>query len=92
MAKKKSSEISLKDELKKGNVAVGTKSVMKNIRNGKIIKVYTASNCPAQRMKDLESFSKASKFEIIPLKVPNDELGIVCKKQYSISMLGVLKE
>ena len=92
MAKKKVSQSNIKEELKKNKYVIGTKSVMKNLKAGKLEKVYIASNCDINSKKDIENYTKISKTPLFVLNQPNDELGIICKKQYSISMLGILKE
>ena len=69
----------------------GKDEVLKSIRKNLIIKVYVSSNSPADVMKDLEKYSKISGFELLNTKVPNDDLGTVCKKPFPISIIGVLK-
>jgi len=92
MVKKQSSVTDIKKELKTKKIVIGTKIVIKNLRLNKLEKVYIASNCSESSKKELEYYSKLLNIPIITLKQPNDELGVICKKQYSISMLGVLKE
>lgn len=92
MVKKQSSVTDIKKELKTRKIVIGTKIVIKNLRLNKLEKVYIASNCNESSKKELEYYSKLLNIPIITLKQPNDELGVICKKQYSISMLGVLKE
>jgi len=92
MVKKQSSVTDIKKELKTRKIVIGTKIVIKNLRLNKLEKVYIASNCSESSKKELEYYSKLLNIPIITLKQPNDELGVICKKQYSISMLGVLKE
>ena len=70
---------------------IGKDEVLKNIRKGLIVKVFIASNCPTALHEDLEKYSKISNFELLETKVPNDELGTVCKKPFSIVVLGILK-
>jgi len=91
MVKKQESN-DIKKELKKRKFVIGTKEVIKNLKVNKLEKIYIASNCNDNSKKELEYYSKLLKIAIIILKQPNDELGVICKKQYSISMLGVLKE
>ena len=91
MAKKQSLS-DIKKDLKTRKIIIGTKVVMKNLKLNKLEKIYIASNCNENSKKELEYYSKFSKIPVIKLKQPNDELGVICKKQYSISMLGVLKE
>ncbi len=91
MAKKQSLS-DIKKDLKTRKIVIGTKVVMKNLKLNKLEKIYIASNCDENSKKELEYYSKLLKIPVIILDQPNDELGVICKKQYSISMLGVLKE
>lgn len=89
---KKQTLSDIKKDLKTRKIIIGTKVVMKNLNLNKLEKIYIASNCNENSKKELEYYSKLLKIPVIKLKQPNDELGVICKKQYSISMLGVLKE
>ena len=70
---------------------IGKDEVLKNVRKSLVTKVFVASNCPAELIGDLRRYSKISGFELLDTKVPNDELGTVCKKPFSIAVLGILK-
>ena len=70
---------------------IGKDEVLKNIRKSLVSKVYIASNIPAEVLGDLNRYAKISGFELMETKVPNDELGNVCKKPFSIAVIGVLK-
>jgi len=54
-------------------------------------KIFVASNCQPMLMNDLKRYSKISDIELLETKIPNDELGTVCKKPFSIVVLGILK-
>ena len=70
---------------------IGEDEVLKHARNGTLAKVYHASNANNITVADLKKYSKISNFELFDTKVPNDDLGTVCKKPFSISTIGVLK-
>lgn len=72
----------------KSKAIVGKKEVLKNLKIGKIKKVLLASNCPKDLKKDIEHYAKLTKTEIIELDIPNDEIGVLAKRLYSISVLG----
>ena len=61
------------------------------LKLGKIGKVLLSANCPASVEKSVLHYSALSEAEPIKLKYANDELGVICKKPFSISMIGVLK-
>ena len=80
-------------EIKKGikdkKVLIGTARTIKNLKLGRLQKVFLTSNCPASVKSSVEHYSKLSNCKIEQLDIPNDELGVVCKKQFSISVLGL---
>ena len=83
------------DEIKKNigkeRMLIGQNQTMKNLKLGKVEKVFLASNCKPSFRKDLEYYCELNKTPLTVLSVPNDELGIVCKKQFAISVLSLLK-
>jgi len=81
----------IKKALKEGKAIIGTERTLKNLKLGKVSKVFLTSNCPAGVKKDINYYSKLAKAEVVQLKQPNDELGALCKKPFSISVLSVAK-
>jgi ribosomal protein L30E len=95
MAKKKevSKEImDMKKELAEGKAVVGTETVLKSLKGGKLNKVYLSSNCPDGVKKDVEYYSSLVKVPVVFLKMNNEEIGVLCKKHFFISVLGVKKK
>ena len=88
---KKISLAELKKMLKSGNVIIGTEKAVKNIRLGRIEKVLLSSNCPAKVEKEISYYTGLSGTESYKLDYPNDELGVICKKPFSISVLAFIK-
>ncbi|MBD3248677.1 50S ribosomal protein L30 [Candidatus Woesearchaeota archaeon] len=81
----------IKKALKEEKAVIGTDRVMKKIKLGKISKVFLTSNVPEEVKEDIDHYSELSKAEVVGLDMPNDELGTICKKPFSISILGILK-
>ncbi|HLC96894.1 MAG TPA: ribosomal L7Ae/L30e/S12e/Gadd45 family protein [Candidatus Nanoarchaeia archaeon] len=75
----------IKKLLKTDKLIVGTKETLKALRNGTLAKIFTSSNCKT----DLSKYSQH--VPVTQLSIPNDELGVLCKKQFSISMIGMRK-
>ena len=88
---KKINSAEIKKLLKAGNVIIGTQRTVKSLRLGKIEKVLLSSNCPARIEQDINYYAGLSGAELHKLSYPNDELGIICKKPFSISVLAVVK-
>ncbi|MBN2367550.1 ribosomal L7Ae/L30e/S12e/Gadd45 family protein [Candidatus Woesearchaeota archaeon] len=81
----------IKKDLKEDRLVIGTNKAVKSLRLGKLRKVYLTSNCPDDVKESVEKYSKLAKVEVVRLKLANDALGTVCKKPFSISVLGLKK-
>ncbi len=94
IVEKKSKDIvtEVKELAKTDKVVVGAERTIKNLKVGKIEKIFLASNCKSEIREDIEHSAKISDVEIITLAQPNDEFGIMCQKPFPVSVLGVLKE
>lgn len=73
-------------------IVIGTKEVARLLKQGKVKKVLITSNCPNDVKEDIGNYAKLSKAELVQIDIPNDELGVVCKKPFSISVVGIVKE
>ena len=81
----------IKDIIKKENAVIGTKAVIKGLKLGNISKVFVTINCPKEVKESIKHYAGISGAEVVQIKQPNDELGVLCKKSYSISVLGLKK-
>ena len=81
----------IKQALKDKKTVIGTNSVIKNLKLGKLVRVYVTLNCPNTVKEDIERYSDLAKTEIVKLKISNDSLGTLCKKPFSVSLLGIMK-
>ena len=90
MAKKVSSA-DIKKMIKAGNVIIGTEMAIKGLKLGKLEKIMVSSNCPERVEKNINYYAGLTGTEVQKLDYPNDELGIICKKPFSISVLALSK-
>ena len=81
----------IKKGIESGKVVMGLKETIKNMKLGKISKVFLSNNCPESAKKDIETYSKMSEATFEVLDRSNEEMGIICKKPFSISVLSILK-
>ncbi len=88
----KTTSIEIKTLLKNKRLVIGTDRTIKGLKRKKFEKVFLSSNCNDSVRKDIEYYSRISKFKVVNLKYSNEELGVVCKKPFSISVIGLLKE
>jgi len=80
----------LKEAIKEGKGLIfGTHRTLKKLKMGEIKKVYVSSNCPEEVLGDLEHYSKIHNIPLVKLKENNEELGIICKKSFHISVLSL---
>jgi len=88
---KKIDSAEIKKLMKSGNVIIGTEKTIKSLKLGRIQKVLLSANCPAKVEKDINYYAGLDKVEFHKLDYQNDELGVICKKPFSISVLALLK-
>lgn len=83
--------VEIKDNLEKKKIIIGTYKTLKSLKAGKLEKVFVSANCPVLIKKDIDKYCKLSNIPSILLVNTNDEIGVKCKKPFSISVLGLLK-
>tara|TARA_Y100000034_G_scaffold131791_1_gene193324 strand:- start:343 stop:597 length:255 start_codon:yes stop_codon:yes gene_type:complete len=80
----------LREAIKEGKGLVfGTQRTLKKLKMNEVKKVYVSSNCPKDVLNDLEHYSKIHKVPLVKLKENNEELGVICKKPFYISVLSL---
>lgn len=89
MAKITAAEI--KKMIKSGNVVMGTERTIKSLKSGGVQKILMSSNCPNHVESDVNYYAGLTGVEVQKLEFPNDELSIICKKPFAISVLALLK-
>ncbi len=78
----------LKTKVQDGKVIIGTQEVLHAIKNKAVGTVYMAKNCPAKVREDLSYYANLAGVTCIELEFTNEELGVFCKKNFFISVLG----
>jgi ribosomal protein L30E len=81
----------IRKKIKENKIVIGLSSTKKNLLNKNLEKVIIAKNCPENLKEEFEKYCKITGTEIEITEMNNEELGILCKKQYPASFLGVLK-
>jgi len=83
--------VEIRGLLADNKLVIGTERTLKLLRLGKIKQIYLSVNCADSTKEDIAHYSKLSGTKVKELAYPGSELGVICKKSYSISVLGVLK-
>ena len=78
--------------LKTKKLVIGTERTMKALKTGGISKVVYSSNCPKDVKSDIEHYCRLNNTDAVELEVDNSELGTICKKPFSISVISISKE
>ena len=84
-------EKELRDAIKGDKAVLGTKSVIRGIKSGKIVKVIHASNTPGSTIKDLNHYTTASGLAVQSFDGNSHQLGETCGKPFSIILVGIKK-
>ena len=95
MAKKKelSEELKLlRDQVKEGKAIVGKDRVIKALKTGNLSKIFLAKNTAEDTKENVEHYTKLSNVSVIVLGLDNEEIGVLCKKNYFISVVGITEE
>jgi ribosomal protein L30E len=79
----------IRKQLGSKNMIIGEREVLKGILKGTIKKVYLAKNCKATVRRDIERQKDIAKFDLEVVDLLNEELGILCKKPFSVAVIGV---
>lgn len=82
----------IKNNLKNKRLVLGTRLTLKQLKRGKVAKVFLSSNCPESVRKDISHYSQVSSIALEQLDIPNSDLGTICKKPFSVSVVGLLKQ
>jgi large subunit ribosomal protein L30e len=79
----------IKTRTKENRVILGYNTVMKSIKNGNPELIVVANNLPDDRRKIIEHNAKIAKIEL--KEYPNDSvnLGLVCGKPFTVSVLAI---
>lgn len=82
----------MKQEIRKilgtDKLIIGTDRTIKALRDSRVKKVVISSNCSAEDVEEINSLATLNKVEVINIPETNEELGIICKKPFRVSVLA----
>ena len=79
----------LKEDAQSGKAIIGTDLVLKGLRAGKIGKVFLARNCLQKTKEDIHYYASLAKVPVVELEQSNEEVGVLCKKNFFVSVVAV---
>ena len=75
-----------------GKAFIGKEATLKALRGNKIKIVFLARNCPAALQQELKQYAGLAKVIVVELDQTNEEIGVLCKKNFFISVAGIAEE
>lgn len=78
--------------MSEGKLTLGSKVIIKKLKNGLIEKIFISTNCKEDLKQDIEKLAKLASVEIVKVDMTNEELGTFCRKPFNVSVVGVLKQ
>ena len=79
----------IREAIEKKKAIIGTTLTLKNLRFANLNKVFVAKNCPEKVLNEIKNI--LGNAELVHMEQNNDEFGVLCKRQHSISVLGLTK-
>jgi len=79
----------LKAKALRREIIVGKESVLKAMRQAALERVFLAQNAPPRLKDDLQHYSGLTGIPVQQLPYTNEELGILCKKNFRILVVGL---
>ncbi len=81
----------IKDAIKEKRLLIGTRGVLRAVRNGKVESVIYAKNAPRGTVEDISHYSGISGFTAQEYPGNSLQLGELCGKPFSILLIAIKK-
>lgn len=82
--------LEIKELVSSGNTVIGNNKVISALKEGKIKRILLAKNAPTELKEDAKYYANLNNIEFVELEQDNEELGVICKKNFFIAIIGVL--
>lgn len=79
----------LRNAIKEKKIIIGAKQTLKSLKAKSIKSVVLASNCPESIKKDVEYYSKLTGIKSENFDGTARQLGTLCGKPFSISVMAI---
>ena len=83
--------VELKKHVGSKNLVLGMDRAMKNMKKGNLKEVFLASNISKEMKEDIETVAKKVGVKVSHLEINNEEMGVVVKKPFSVSVASLVK-
>lgn len=82
--------LEIKELVNSGKTIIGNNQVISALKDGKVTRVLLAKNAPQEIRDDAKYYAKLNDVEYVELEQDNEELGVICKKNFFIAIIGVV--
>lgn len=78
----------LKEAIQQGKLIVGKERTLKLLKKGRLSHVIISKNCPQQVKEDIQHYARLFNIPCTQSSQSNEELRVLCKKPFAISVLS----
>lgn len=82
----------LKTKSDEKKIVFGKDKVLKGLKTKQLKQVLIASNCPQAVKEEINYYAKIAQVAVTQLEQNNQEVGVFCKRNFFVSVLGILGE
>ena len=81
----------IRDAIKNKKLIIGSNKILKFAKAGDLVSIFYALNCPKERLKDIEHYSKITGIELKQFNGNSVQLGEICGKPFGVLLAGSRK-
>jgi len=81
----------IEKEKKSGKIIFGSDKAIKQLKKGKVSKIFLSKDCPIEKKEALKELSKKYKADVIELDKTKEEIREIIKKPFSSIIISFLK-
>ena len=82
---------SIENAKKENKLLIGSHLVLKKMKSGDLKSVFYSSNCPLEKLKDLNYYNSLTGVEVKEFDGTSKQLGELCGKPFNALMIGIKK-
>lgn len=79
----------IKKALDEQRIVIGYQETVEAVNDGSATEVYVAKNTPGDKLTTLRDLAGLKEIPVSVLELGNDEVGVICKKPFSIGVLAL---
>ncbi len=82
---------SIESAKKENKLLIGSHLVLKKMKTGGLKSVFYSSNCPTEKLRDLNYYTSLIGIEVKEFEGTSKQLGELCGKPFNALMIGIKK-